>query len=149
MTVEEIPTNVENIEDFSLLNSIEIFEKMIKLSKNGQYPQKEFVVENKSKLYTSYLHFTTSPKNIPNKKIKQIFKCIFCDVSNLALIGSTSNVKKHLERYHKQLDNWFISYNLQHKWQQNILIDKKILNLVKYFISSNTAASELYIFAKY
>jgi len=51
---------------------------MLEKSRNGEFPKKEFTVENKIKSYTSYLNFFESV-NIVNDSQKKIeFKCLFC-----------------------------------------------------------------------
>lgn len=56
-------------------------------------------------------------------------------------ISESSNIKKHLEKFHRQLDNWFKAYNAKSKFQSKTLIDMKTLKLVKFFIVSNSAAA--------
>ena len=144
------PVNDPNTEDASSdlfdstgLEASEVVEKMYQMGKNGKFPQKKFVVNQKVKLYTAYLHFTSSQTIVNDIEDKINFKCMFCENSNFhAKLGFTSNIKKHLEKFHRELDKWFTMYNDQSKYQQHMLIDKKILKLVIYFISSNAAASE-------
>jgi hypothetical protein len=58
-----------------------------------------------------YLHFASSLVVLKNKNQNISFQCIFCETIPLqAKLGQTSNIKKHLERHHRQLDKCFFIY---------------------------------------
>ncbi len=94
---------------------------------------------------TSYLNFTKTEKTISELNEKIIFICVFCGIKQIAILGKTSNIKHHLERQHKDnedLMTWFGAYNKSVEQTNKTCIDNEILKIAKYFIASNTAASE-------
>lgn len=109
----------------------------------GNFPKKSFNHGGKSFGYTSYLNFTKS-KSVVEKNEKIQFTCIFCERSIVAVLGKTANVKTHLIE-HREVDNlsdWFQAYDTISSTPKNkFLIDKETMKIVKYFIASNSAAS--------
>jgi hypothetical protein len=119
--------------------------RMLLLAKKQVFPTKIFEKNGKSFEYTSYLNWTTSSvSSESNEKIK--FKCLFCEVTISCVLGKTTNIKSHLELQHKtnkRLMEWFDLFNKNNNRPHNkTKIDDATLKLVKYFIASNTAASE-------
>lgn len=113
--------------------------------KNSLFPKKEFIVDGKETMYTSYLNFTISPVRVASKE-KISFQCIFCNSENSCMLGATSNVKKHLENHkhtERFLKKWFDSFDDTHKAPHNkYQIDEETMKILKYFITRNTALSD-------
>ena len=121
-----------------------ILAEMIDSANKKEFPKKEFIVSDKTKLYTSYLHFFESQTTVNDSEQKLAFKCIFCSVIKNCCIGATSNLLAHLKLHVSQSDelNTWLKAHCSMKIPSNkIILDKKIFKLLKYFISSNTAAS--------
>ena len=109
------------------------------------FPKKEFINGGTKKSYTSYLNFAISATT-SDRGEKLQFQCIFCGSSNSAVLGATSNIKKHLE-LHKNteadLKTWFKAYDLSSCTPHNkYLIDLETMKIVRYFITRNTALSD-------
>ena len=89
------------------------------------------------------MNYTTS-KLTATKKEKLSFACIFCHVTISAVLGATHNVKSHLETHKEIVDlqSWLDAYDKQSSLAHNKSnIDAETMKIVRYFISSNTAAS--------
>ncbi len=140
---------IDETEDFALndnqITSKNIMADMLKNAKKGLFPKKEFKKDGKIFAYTSYLNFTKTETTNSERNEKITFICVFCGIKQIAILGKTSNIKHHLERQHKDnkdLMTWFGAYNKSTEQTNKTCIDNETLKIVKYFIASNTAASE-------
>ena len=71
-----------------------------------------------------------------------MFGCFFCDTVYTAVLGTASNCKPHLLK-HPISKEWVDSYDLSHAEINNkISISTDVIRIVRYFITSNSAASE-------
>ena len=88
------------------------------------------------------MNFTKSDLTV-EKGAKIIFSCLFCDIKQTSILGQTSNIKHHLMTHveNKDLVIWFQHYDKIKVPTNKFVIDNETLRIVKYFIASNTAAS--------
>ena len=112
---------------------------------NNEFPKKQFIVAGVFKQYCSYLTFTNSLVNMANKQDKVIYTCMLCNTSINDIPSHSRNVKRHLEFYctnKNMVAAWMKAYNRQLSIKKQELSDNDFL-LVKFFISTNTAISQL------
>ncbi|RNA20168.1 zinc finger BED domain-containing 4-like, partial [Brachionus plicatilis] len=125
--------------------AVNILKDMIKKARQNEFPTKVFNKNGKKFGYTSYLHFTRSISETTSDNQKLDFQCIFCGAKITAVLGETSNVKAHMER-HKNIQDlveWLSRYKEIKSSINSSKVDEENLNLIKYFIASNSAISEL------
>ena len=146
-TFEEISSQTLNDLNNPILSDVnKIFIKdYINKGKKKEFPKKEFIINEIKKKFTAYLNFTISETVIEDQNISIEFKCMFCNVSAFkAKLGETSNIKAHLSRKHNDLlGSWFHAYDNRNNSHGEFVIDNDTFKLFNYFISSNTAHSEL------
>ena len=122
-----------------------VLKEMLLNSKRNEFPKKSFTIGEKTKKYTTYLNFSTSVNLINDPKKCVDFKCLFCPVNTSCRLGETSNVLTHLKLHSKEipdLDCWLKAWQASNKTAVNkTIIDKRVLNLVKFYIKSNSASS--------
>ena len=108
-----------------------------------------FNIEKKLRKFTPLLHFYTSIRvfdRTPKDKIK--FECKSCGEKLFANLGRVRNLNAHLlldkDDKHKQLRDWYNLYSARDKTKCELtMISEEELDLIRYFISSNTALSQL------
>jgi hypothetical protein len=122
-----------------------VLKEMLLNSKRNEFPKKSFTIGDKTKKYTAYLNFSTSVDQINDQKKSVDFQCLFCPVNTSCRLGETSNVLTHLKLHSKEipdLDCWLKAWQASNKTAVNkTIIDKRVLNLVKFYIKSNSASS--------
>lgn len=131
----------------STSNSVHYREKLEQLledSKSKTFNKKEFKFGVKTKQYSAIYHFfdcKTEFDNKPNKDDKFNFKCIICKTVISSKLGKTSNLIKHLDD-HDLFKQWKIQYD-SNDVSEDDEIDENTYDIIKYFISSNSATKEL------
>ena len=118
-------------------------EKMIKMANKKEFPQRVVTINDEKHHYTptlNFFEFVDQYAKLPEEKVS--FKCKICKTTFHSVIGKTGNLNKHLKT-HESLDDWHNKYSAYNNRGENQIIDDKTLNLVKYFISSNSALKEL------
>ncbi|RNA09933.1 zinc finger BED domain-containing 1-like [Brachionus plicatilis] len=120
-------------------------DRLINDGLNDVFQKKIIRINGKNIKYSAILNFfdfVTEFETKPKRSIE--FKCFQGDKVYKAKLGESGNLKKHLEKRHKNLDNWQKSY-LKHinrnsrKWN----LDNNLSDLAKYFLTSSTAMKEL------
>ena len=106
--------------------------------------QKVFVFGGVEKGYTPVLNFYECVTEFESKPLALVeLKCLFCQVALNAKLGRVSNLNRHLKE-HFEYRNWLALYNKSNtKCKVKNNLDSRMLNLVQYFISSNSALTEL------
>ena len=100
-------------------------------------------VNGKEKYYTSVLNFFEFNCNFEQLPTENIpFACKICLIQLKARPNRSSNLAKHLQN-HPKTKTWFEQYRRNDKVTATNLLDPKMINLVSYFISSNTGLVEL------
>ena len=133
------------------LNSA-VLESIFQNGKNCVFKEKKFIIGEKEKYYTPILNFYECTTQFEEKPLNKIsFKCLICAEKILySKLGRTTNLNRHLKDDHKKhskLVDWlkkydqFNSKNLRAK--EKATIDDNMLDLIKYFISSNNSLTEL------
>ena len=114
------------------------------------FPKKQFKKNGSCKSYTSYLNFTKSKLEFTDEDKKLKFECIFCDAEYTCELGRTNNILTHLRNTCKNknwsqaenLKKWLIAFEESTKEPHNkIKLSLELLKMIKFFISSNMAAS--------
>ena len=111
--------------------------------------KKLFKVDNNEHYKTLIYNFFDSKtefKEWPTSSVE--FTCIICYGICTEKLNHSTNLMKHLKKHNSEIDNtlavWFTEYkNQKQTTVQKEGIDENTLELVKYFISSNTALKEL------
>jgi hypothetical protein len=120
---------------------------LVRLAEQKKFLRKEFFFDDIRKTFTPILYFFQhdSQFNIrPSKPIS--FKCLICNEELNARIGRFTNLNRHINKHqtqNKDVKKWFELYakfNTKSKVSQ---ISSVMLNLVKYFISSNLSLNQL------
>lgn len=114
--------------------------------KKDKLPKKVFKNGDKTFGYSAVLQFTKSKTAVTKGEVI-CFVCVFCGSKTNVILGSTSNVNGHFDSCHTFKDKdflvWYNGYKAAHPSVQNkTLITRETLNIVEYFISSNTAQKE-------
>lgn len=118
---------------------------MIEDGLQGIYPKKAFTIGGKVVEYSAITHFYDCQTVFESKQKQSIdFRCIQCGKSYKAKIGKSGNLKKHLEKSHKNLKNWLRGYLLNiNRSETKWTLDDNLTNLAKYFLTSNQAIKEI------
>jgi len=125
-----------NFEDF-LIN------QLIELSKNKEFPKKEFSISNSIRKFTVVLHFIDSVRVFEKKPEEKLeFVCKICSKSYQAKLGETTNLNKHLSK-HTELEEWMKSYDSFNNGCKKTKITEDDLKIIEFVISSNTSLSQL------
>ncbi|RNA42205.1 hypothetical protein BpHYR1_049629 [Brachionus plicatilis] len=119
--------------------------KIIEDGLNSIFEKKEFKIEEKNVKHSPILNFFDSQTEFVLRPKKSIpFKCIQCGCFYKAKLGESGNMKKHLEKFHKNVRNWLISYTSQlDRSQRKWNLDENLTNLAKYFLTSSKTINEL------
>jgi hypothetical protein len=102
------------------------------------------MIGEKEKFYTPIFNFYECICQFEQKPNKISLKCLICPERTLySKLGRTKNLNRHLKDDHKkdsQLVGWFQKYDQYNsKSKEKALIDDNMLDLIKYFISSNNS----------
>ena len=92
-----------------------IIDDHLLLADKYQFPKKTFNVGGKEKQYCSYLFFTSSIVNIPNRSDKVAYICMLCPAIINAVPSDSRNIKRHLELLCKNKNivaSWMKAYNV-------------------------------------
>lgn len=122
-----------------------IIRDLLKQAEDKNFPQKEFFFDDIRGKYTPVLNFFQHETQFSTKPKGRInFKCIVCNEELEARIGRFTNLNRHLNKHnHKDVKKWLELYAKSNSKSQAPKLTPSLLNLVKYFISSNMALSEL------
>jgi hypothetical protein len=105
--------------------------------------RKTFCYGGIEKQYCSYLHFTESPFEIQTSFEKVAYKCMLCPTVINCKPADSRNLKRHLDCKGKAIrSNWWTAYNLSQNCVRREITEDEI-NLMKFFISSNTSIVQL------
>lgn len=118
---------------------------MIQDGLNNKFEKKKIKIQNKEIGYSPIFNFFDCQTEFLTKPQNSIdFKCLLCGKVYKAKLGESGNLKKHLEKNHKNLKNWLETY-LKHsnKSHKKWVLDENFTNLAKYFLTSSTAIKEL------
>lgn len=121
--------------------------ELLVLAKNDVFKKKTFLVNGKTKQYTAILHFFTSIREFntkPKENVKFVCKEHGCKLE--APLGDFTNLNKHFinkPNNHPIGREWYILYKKKSKNSQEKVLSDQTLNLMKYFISSDTALEQL------
>ncbi|CAF1089479.1 unnamed protein product [Brachionus calyciflorus] len=120
-------------------------DRLINDALNDVFHKKIIRINGKNNKYSAILNFFDFVTEFETKPKRSIpFKCFQCGKVYKAKLGESGNLKKHLEKRHKNLKNWLKSY-LKHinrnsrKWN----LDNNLTDLAKYFLTYSTAMKEL------
>jgi hypothetical protein len=122
-----------------------IINQQLLLSKQKQFPKKNFVIGGIKKQYCSYLHFTESTVEVSTSFEKVSYKCMLCPTVISCKPAESRNVKRHLQFDCKGkaiIANWWIAYNVSQNFTRREISEDE-MNLMKFFISSNTSIIQL------
>ena len=123
--------------------------EQIEKAKKGDFPAKLFTFCEKIKFYSPILNLFHCNTVFDVKPVEPIiFKCIACSNSYSYKIGKTTNLNRHLRdikyKNHNQLTFWLQEYDkVCPRNKKKPEIDEGTYLLVRYFISSNSALTEL------
>lgn len=136
LSLSELVMNEEISEEMSL-------NQLLNQKNKKRFDKKDFVIENEVKRYTTILNFFESKRYFDDKKFTTnvIFTCKICKIKLQANFPCFSNLSKHL-RKHTEFNKWEKDFKLIKKIKEPILTDKN-LDLIKFFISSNTSLLQL------
>jgi hypothetical protein len=116
---------------------------MLDLGRNNKFPKKVITIDDDDCYYTPILNFFDFQdkfKKPPTENIK--YKCKICETYQTSKFGKTTNLNKHLKT-HDEYKKWHGLYQKHGKRFVDTKLDSNTLTLIKYFIASNTALSEL------
>jgi len=112
------------------------------MAKNLIFPKKTFLIENKFKKYTPILHFFNSTRVFNSKPTANVvFTCKERNCRLESSLGDFSNINKHFitkVNDHPISSEWYSLYKKKSIRKEKLISDDT-LNLMKYFISSDTA----------
>ena len=116
------------------------------LAADNKFNQVEVKIDGKIKKYSpiyNWFNFENEINSPSQKKLK--FECLICEKSFDGALGKPGNLLKHL-KIHVEGEEWANRYDIfkeEAKFKPRKLLDKKQLNLVKFFITSNVAMQAL------
>lgn len=121
--------------------------EILSLAKKRVFPLKTFKIANRVKKYTSILNFFTSIREFDTKPCGNVlFICKEKRCKLEAPLGDFSNINKHFinkPNDHPVGKEWYELYKKNSKSRNEKLLPENTFNLLKYFISSDTALDQI------
>lgn len=108
------------------------------------YPQKLFIFNGVKKYYTTRLHFFSSIrifKERPTGHVK--FECKICKIQLQAIFPCFNNLNNHVKSVHSELTKKWRDGCAKKRNSNAGVIDDDLYDLIRFFISSNTALAQL------
>lgn len=118
--------------------------KMIELGRHKIFPKKFVFMDQLKKSYTPVLHFFDHQSEFEEapEKMKVKFICKIDGCVKYESFGALTNLNKHLLT-HQESAQWYQSYIKSKKSYSKPALSDAKLNLIKFFITSNLALSQL------
>ena len=127
-------------------NNKECIQSLLELAQSNVFPLVEVKIGGKVKEYSSVLNWFNFVEKFNKPVPKTInFECIVCGKKSIGELGKPGNKYKHIKT-HKVGADWSDLYEIfkeEVKAKPKKILDKKQLNLVKFFITSNVALEAL------